>query len=63
MSLVLGVNLSCTVEDRLVLIPVVLYNPYQTILYQSLRDCDRQPSPDISLTLHLSLMHLCMYYL
>lgn len=44
MSLVFGVNLSCMVEDRLVLIPVVLYNPYQTILYQSIQDCDRQPS-------------------
>lgn len=44
MSLVFGVNLSCMAEDRLVLIPVVLYNSYQTILYQSLRDCDRQPS-------------------
>ena len=44
MSLVFGVNLSCMAEDRLVLIPVVLYNPYQMILYQSLRDCDRQPS-------------------
>lgn len=44
MSLVFGVNLSCMVEDRLVLIPVVLYNSYQTILYQSIQDCDRQPS-------------------
>lgn len=44
MSLVFGVNLSCMVEDRLVLIPVVLYNPYQTILYQSIQDYDRQPS-------------------
>lgn len=62
MSLVFGVNLSCMAEDRLVLIPVLPYNPYQMILYQSLRDCDRQPSLRLKFDTTFILNALCIIY-